>query len=748
MLNKEQTIASEINHERVLVLAGPGTGKTTTLISRYKYLIKNGIKPDEIICCTFSRKAADEIKKRLKEQDDLNIKTYNIGTFHSLANQALKELAPSINIKVPKEYLTMEKQRKDIIETIKRENPEILKKFKFNEKLPSEILKYIDDVRERLVDAEDAFVEASEIDDELFICYSKIYKLYEEYLSKNELIDYPRMIQYAFKAFFHDAENSKEYISKFKHILIDEYQDINFSQKSMIDQILRGGSNLWVVGDDDQAIYGWRGSNVKFILDFEINYPGSQKVILKTNYRSENNIVNAANNLSKNFIQRHEKNIISFGNNEGEVKVFQNKDEFDEAEQIHKLIKVHKNKYPYREFSVLARTNNLPQELIEHLLNTNIPFVLKNGIDFFNDPSAYELLTASAISGSIKPEKKWNRNLQPKLYGFAKKLSEETNWKKKIRSLATYIINNLPKSLTDEELEDKVSEIEFCHKYLSKHDNPEKAFEKLRRIFNSSTNEDAVHVGTIHGAKGLEWETVVLMGCEDDKLPHSLTREPHEFEEERRIAYVAITRPRTNLYLTWATKRDGFYKIQSPYLIELLGKKTELKKAVSEKVISNDTLRYLTFRDEVREYKEQQKEQNKPMSKEEITELIANNRRAINTSIADGLGKGNEWKIRNTGNGFLYEVGYTAIKDGPGINKRHQILADVFHGKIDMPKTLKKEVAKTWGNPMTSDRLRKIRNTINTALGAQKGKTNSSIQAIKKWEEDLHFIDYTLKKEL
>ena len=125
MLNKEQTIASEINHERVLVLAGPGTGKTTTLISRYKYLIKNCIKPEEIICCTFSRKAADEIKKRLKEQDDLNIKTYNIGTFHSLANQALKELAPSINIKVPKEYLTMEKQRKDIIETIKRENPEM-----------------------------------------------------------------------------------------------------------------------------------------------------------------------------------------------------------------------------------------------------------------------------------------------------------------------------------------------------------------------------------------------------------------------------------------------------------------------------------------------------------------------------------------------------------------------------------------------------------------------------------------------
>ena len=200
--------------------------------------------------------------------------------------------------------------------------------------------------------------------------------------------------------------------------------------------------------------------------------------------------------------------------------------------------------------------------------------------------------------------------------------------------------------------------------------------------------------------------------------------------------------------MTWAAKRDGFEKFQSPYLNEMLGKKTEVKKAVSENVISDNTSKYLTFQEEVREFKEQQ---HQPMSQEErqrIAELIANNRREINTAIADGLGKGGEWKIRDTGNGFLYEVGYTAIKDGPGTKRRHQILADVFHGKINMPATLKEAVAKTWGDPMSKDRLRKMRNTINTALGAQKGKRNASLQAIEKWEEDLNFIDNELKKEL
>ena len=280
MLNKEQLEASEIQDERVLVLAGPGTGKTTTLVSRYKYLINQRIKPEEIICCTFSKKATDEIQSRIEKELKLDIKNLPIGTFHALANRALKKLANTININVPKDVLS-EKERRDIINNLKNNNPKILDELKYSDQIPINVLKYIDQVREQLLDPEDAAIEASEKGDSIF-AYADIYKLYEEYLSQNGLVDYTRMIQYAYKAFAADAAKDKSYISQFKHILIDEYQDINFAQKSMVDQLLKGGSSLWVVGDDDQAIYGWRGSNVKFILEFEDNYIDAKKVILNT----------------------------------------------------------------------------------------------------------------------------------------------------------------------------------------------------------------------------------------------------------------------------------------------------------------------------------------------------------------------------------------------------------------------------------------------------------------------------------
>ena len=158
MLNKEQLEASEIKDDRVLVLAGPGTGKTTTLVSRYKYLINEGIKPEEIICCTFSRKATDEIKSRIEKELKLDVKQLPVGTFHALANRALKKLANTINITVPQEVLS-EKERKDIISNIKDENPKTLDDLKFSDQIPSNVLQYIDQVRDQLIDHEDAAIE-------------------------------------------------------------------------------------------------------------------------------------------------------------------------------------------------------------------------------------------------------------------------------------------------------------------------------------------------------------------------------------------------------------------------------------------------------------------------------------------------------------------------------------------------------------------------------------------------------------
>ena len=748
MLNKEQLQASEINDSRVLVLAGPGTGKTTTLVSRYKHLISQGNKPEEIICCTFSRKAVDEIKSRISKEVKLDIKNLPVDTFHSLSIKALNKLANTINVKNPKNILKAE-ERRNIINKINDENPNILKDLKYSEQLPSNVLKYIDQVREELVDPEDAAIEASEKGEMVNIAYADIYKLYEDHLTDNGLVDFPRMIHYAYKAFALDASTNKSYISQFKHILIDEYQDINFAQKSLIDELLKGGASLWVVGDDDQAIYGWRGSNVKFILNFEEYYPNAKKVVLNTNYRSENNIVIAANNLAKRFVERHEKNIISFGNEQGEVSVYKNKDEETEASKIIDLINKRNKSTHYKDIAILARTNTLPKSVVRALSSANIPMMLKNNVNLFNDSSTKNLLNAAAIASGVKSERGWDKKINPKLYSFAKKLLEEDKWETKVKSLSTSILRQLPSSLSENERKQKEKEVENCKNYLIQYDNASKAFEMVNTLFRQPKDGNGVHIGTIHGAKGLEWETVIVMGCEDDKLPHSLNSDVWEIEEERRIAYVGITRPKTNLYLTWAENRDGLGKLPSPYLNEILDIKPKSKNIISEDRVSKYISIMENFGKEAREHQEKLEKLRLlegQREKQRRAEFIAENRRAINAGIADGLGQGSGWKIKDTGDGFLSQVGYTAKKDGPSEKVRHDILSKVFNGQIDMPDTLKAEVAKSWSEPNSVERLRKMRNTINTALGAQKAKTNASKQAIEKWEKDLLYIDEVLKE--
>ena len=756
MLNKEQLQASEIKDDRVLVLAGPGTGKTTTLVSRYKYLLDQGNKPEEIACCTFSRKAADEIKSRISKELNLDVKSLPVDTFHSLANTALKKMASKMSINVPKVYPQYERQ--NIITEIKNNNSKIFKDIKYEDQTPSKVLKYIDDIREKLVDPEDAAIEASEKGDEIQIAYADFYKLYEVYLTNNDLVDFARMIHFGYKAFAYDASNDKSYISQFKHILIDEYQDINFAQKSMIDELLKGGASLWVVGDDDQAIYGWRGSSVKFILEFEDNYDDVKKIVLNTNYRSENKIVIAANNLAKRFVERHEKNIISFGNDEGKVSVFKTYDEDTEASKVLDLIRLKADDKEFKDIAILARTNTLPKDVVKVLSSANIPMILKNNVNLFNDPHTKDLLRAVAIMGGIKSQKGWNKTISPKLLSFSKKLSEEDNWQKNLKSLSTFIINQLPSSLKDNELENKVGEIESCRLYLSEFENAVKAFEVLGTLFNEPEDQNGVHIGTIHGAKGLEWDTVIIMGCEDDKMPHSLTTSVLEIEEERRVAYVGITRPKTNLFLTWAENRDGIDKLPSPFLNEIMDYSPTAKKVTEDKVSRYASLME-NWGEEAREHqkkieklkilrihREKKRREEFIAEKQRRAELVAENRRAINSTIADGMGQGSGWKIKDTGNGFLLEVGYSAIKDGPSEKTRHDILSKVFNGGIDMPNTLKTEVAKTWGEPNSNERLRKMRNTINTALGAQKAKTNASQQAIEKWEKDLVYIDQVLRE--
>ena len=286
----------------------------------------------------------------------------------------------------------------------------------------------------------------------------------------------------------------------------------------------------------------------------------------------------------------------------------------------------------------------------------------------FNDSSAKDLLKAAAIASDVKSERGWDKKISPKLYSFAKKLLEENKWETKVKSLSTSIVRQLPTSLNDNERKQKEKEVENCKNYLIQYDNASKAFEMVNALFKQPKDGNGVHIGTIHGAKGLEWETVIVMGCEDDKLPHSLNSDVWEIEEERRIAYVGITRPKTNLYLTWAENRDGLEKLPSPYLNEILDVKPRSKTVVSEDRVSKYIYIMENFGKEAREHQEKLEKVRRlqiQREKQRTAELIAENRRAINTAIADGLGQGSGWKIKDTGDGFLSQVAIRQRKTAP-----------------------------------------------------------------------------------
>ena len=347
----------------------------------------------------------------------------------------------------------------------------------------------------------------------------------------------------------------------------------------------------------------------------------------------------ASNSLAKHFIERREKELVSASNADGEIHIYKNKDETHEGVKIADILKLQNKKgVPYSEMAVLARTNALPSDLVTTLLLQGMPVALRNGVEAFQNPHAKQLVTAIGIASSQKLSRGWNRKLGPKLFGFAKKLETEDGWDRKVKALATSIINNLPKSMSDDELLQTASDIERCREFFCKFDEAAPAF--LRLNASADQTEDSVHVGTIHGSKGLEWQSVIVMGCEDDMLPHSYAEDFWQIEEERRLFYVAITRAKTFLGLSFAEERDNAPRRPSPYLSELQSD----AKVTSGKMSDEDFSDLLKT---IRRYGEEFKDI-KPKSAD------------ISTNIADGWGEASGWQIRDTGNGFLLEVGYTA----------------------------------------------------------------------------------------
>jgi len=748
-LNTEQRAAAEIGSGHSLILAGPGTGKTTTLVARYKHLLSVKTSPASILCCTFSKKASDELKDRIGRATGLNTKPLPIGTFHALSVRILRRIGIHVRLEKDFEIWAKDWERLKIVGSILQDAIDngAFENVDREDKAPQRALEYIDTWRENLLDPEDASIRSAEQGDDAGVAISEVYRLYDEYLNDQKKIDFPRMVQLACKALEKDAEQSGQFARQFSHILVDEFQDINHAQKVLIDHLVNSGGQLWSVGDDFQAIYGWRGSDVRYLLNFRKFYRNANVLSLVQNYRSVERIIRVANNLSDHFKEKYDKQLVCTREDKGDVYFRFLGDVDKEALAIRQKVQAKINDgVPPNEIAVLARTNKLPTTVVYSLIKAGIPVELKGGVEAFSDYEARLLLTALAVSSNRKLEAFWTLKLGSQLYGFAKKLSEES-WERRVKALTTFISNRPPKAGTEDELATRARNLEELRDYVLEFEDDEFLFSVLKALDETKNDTARVFVGTIHSAKGLEWDTVAVMGWEDGVMPQRQSESPRVYEEERRIAYVAITRAKNSLLLTAVKERDDREPAVSPFIDELF----------------DDDVLASSINVELEPTSESSKSGGGPrpssgreLSTEERLEWIRHLRekrkeveREAKQKIADGNGgDGTGWADQSAGTGLLAEAGYTVRKDGPNSVDRQNILADVLHGRVHIPDWISDTVQEQWGKPSSQERLTKIRNTINVALGNQKGRSTPSIQAIEKWEADLAFIDTSLRPQL
>ena len=743
-MNTEQQIAAEHDGGPLLVIAGPGTGKTTTLVGRYQHLLSMGIKANEILCCTFSRKAADELKDRVTSQSAINNKSLFIGTFHALALKVLRSIGS--NIGLGKEFSIWSKnyERLAVVEEIQKRESfiRLFEELEFEDATPTATLAYIDSVREELLDPEDASIRASEKGDKAEQVYCEVYREYEHYLIEQGLLDFPRMVQLAVKALEHNASISGAYLSKIKHVLVDEFQDINAAQKCMIDLYVSNGAKLWAVGDDYQAIYGWRGSDVRYMLNFKNSYQDATVQALKVNYRSGKHILQLAENLSNHFLEGFRKRLSASTEDTGLIYYDELHDEMDEAQALVEEVQLRIDKgIPLDEIAILSRTNKRPVKIASRLLEAGIPVELKGGVIAFESFYEKQLIQALSVASGIFLTFKWPR-IPTDLFGFSKRLEAE-GWDRKVKALSTYIL----KRISWEDAEENKSRLENLRSTLLSFRDAGSFFSVLDASLNPDSGAKKIFIGTIHSAKGLEWDSVFLVGMEDGNLPQRQTTSPKVYDEERRIAYVGITRAKNFVFLT-SIKNKGQDKCeQSPFLSEMFGPQEapqqislehepKLKKQQTNIVAKklSDAERQKFASDHWKAYQER------------LIEKSIADRKVASTNIADGEGNAlSAWDASSAGPGFLQDSGYTTRKDGPGAAVRQRILKEVFLGQQDMPEWLSDTVSLQWGAPQTVERFNKIRSTINIGLGTQKGKSNPSTQAIKKWEDDLIYMDDNLR---
>src|SRR3989344_2273970 len=559
-LNEIQQIAVTHKGGPLLIAAGAGSGKTKTLTSRLIHLLESGVKPENLIAITFTNKAAKEMRNRIYSSTNNESITNKrirkfatnslftdlpfVGTFHSLGVQILKEQSGLAGR--TKNFTIFDED--DSLSLVKKILAELnLSKDRFN---PLAILAQISRIKNELLEKEEIAAESQ---------YGKItvlaYKKYEEMLEKSNAFDFDDLIEKVVRIFQNYPEVLEKYRDRWQHILVDEFQDVNTSQYLLIKLLAQKHRNLFVIGDDAQSIYAFRGSDFRNFLNFEKDWENAAIIKLEENYRSTKNIIRAASELIKNNVCQKPKNL--WTNNESgsliQLRAFSNNEEEAWAitEKIAEYLK--KNESP-SDVAILYRTNAQSRSIEQALIRSHISYEIYGGLKFYARKEIKDIIAGLRYA--------FNPNDEASIERIRKTF---------IRPIQTALLNELPrlaKELSIAELIKFFIENTDYIEYLEKHfKNPEERQENIKELIAFASTfpnaqdflqqvtlmssldgrpkmqQNAVKLMTIHLAKGLEFKHVFIAGCNEGLLPHerSLAR-ADDLEEERRLMYVAMTR--------------------------------------------------------------------------------------------------------------------------------------------------------------------------------------------------------------
>jgi DNA helicase-2/ATP-dependent DNA helicase PcrA len=568
-LDSAQSAAAKGSASIQLTLAGPGAGKTSTLTGRFLYLVSKGADPARILALTYTKRAADELRSRIAKLLDLpSAKGLHIATFHAFAFRLLKRDPGAAGLGERFALWDAPEQRQVFSS----------RRMWWNE--DQDILDIIGGAKERLMNA--AAFERAAGKDELLKQAALYFRVYETALKSAGAIDFADMVPLVTGAMDKSKDYRRGLTGAYDHLLVDEYQDVNPGQIALIDRFVEDGVKLWAVGDDDQTLYAFRASDVRHILGFEEKYPGAQIHVLNRNYRSAPEIVAAAKRVIRHNEARRDKDYQPAISEPGEIVIRGYPAPDIEARQVGQAIaQLLANGHVPRQVAVLYRSGAIGLPFQTALKDLGIPFEVRGAGDVWQGAAAKlvvgalhylrdgESVAAMMGLGSGKRGEIVREQLD------LVKAAVRGNFPAACRHVQRIAGDALPKQAAARERAEWLSLVEavtaLALSCRSLQELETKIAEQSRTLRNPPSQ--SVVLSTIHSAKGLEWDAVFLAGMEDGVLPHINSE---DVEEERRIAYVGITRTKRLLGLTYSAERYGERARPSPFLFELAGKEERL----------------------------------------------------------------------------------------------------------------------------------------------------------------------------